>query len=99
MAGSNGLQVGFYRQLGSLRLLVAKVKRKILARKIDILEFIARRKMVWSYELVEKFGYSEKTVPKLLYRLKKAGLIINMTKGCYELTEWGYSKLKYHRNK
>ena len=86
----------FYRQLGSLRHLVAKVKRRILTRKIDILEFIARQKMVWSYELVDRFGYSEKTVPKLLYRLKKAGLIIKMTKGCWELTVLGYTKLRYY---
>ena len=70
--------------------------KSVLATKLDILEFIKRKKIISSYELVEKFHYSEKTIPKLLYRLKKAGLIINMTRGCWELTEDSYKKLKYY---
>lgn len=70
--------------------------KKILATKVDVLEFIMKRGVVRSYELEEKFGYSPKYVPILLYRLKKAGLIINMTKGCWELTEEGYRRLRYY---
>ena len=50
------------------------------------------RKLVWGYELTEKFGYSPKSTPNLLNRLKKAGLVINMTRDCWELTEEGYSR-------
>ena len=56
--------------------------KKILATKIDILEFMMKRKLVWLYEVEEKFGYSSRSVPNVLYRLKKAGLITNMTRGC-----------------
>lgn len=73
------------------------VKRKeLLATKLEILEFIMKKRIIRAYELEEKFGYSPKYVPNLLYRLKKAGLIINMTKGCWELTEEGYRKLRHY---
>jgi len=70
--------------------------KKILATKIEVLEFIMKRKLVWLYELTEKFNYSPGYVRVLLTRLKKAGLIINMTRGCWELTEEGYRKLRYY---
>ena len=70
--------------------------KKVLATKLDILEFIMRRKLISPYELAEKFRYSEKSIPKLLHRLKKAGLIINMTRGSWELTEEGYRRLRYY---
>jgi len=35
-----------------------------------------KKRVIWAYELEEKFGYSPKYVPNLLYRLKKAGLIL-----------------------
>jgi Mn-dependent DtxR family transcriptional regulator len=70
--------------------------KRILATKMDILEFIMKRELVWAYELEEKFRYSHRYVPVLLHRLKKAGLIINMTKGCWELTEEGYRRLRYY---
>lgn len=62
---------------------------------MDILEFIREKRIVWAYELAEKFGFSRRYVPVLLNRLKKAGLVINMTRGCWELTEDAYKKLKY----
>lgn len=72
------------------------MRKRIKARKKDILEFIRKRGMVWAYELAEKFGYSESYVPTLLKRLKKQGLIINMTPGCWELTEEAYRRLRYY---
>jgi len=47
--------------------------KKILATKMDILEFIRKKRIVWAYELAEKFGFSHRYVPVLLNRLKKAG--------------------------
>jgi Mn-dependent DtxR family transcriptional regulator len=70
--------------------------KKILALTIDILEFIMQRRIIWGYELIEKFGYSPESVDKTLRRLKKRGLIINMTRGCWELTEEGYRRLRYY---
>ena len=55
-----------------------------------------KRGLVWAYDSVERFGYSPRYVPVLLNRLKRAGLIINMTRGCWELTEEGYGKLRYY---
>jgi len=70
--------------------------KKILASKLDILEFIMRRKIIFPYELVEKFHYSERSFSRTLYRLKKEGLVINMTRGSRELTEEGFKRLKYY---
>ena len=66
------------------------------ASKLDVLEWIMKKGMVWAYELAEHFGFTPHYVENLLWRLKKAGLVINMTKGCWELTEEGFGKLKYH---
>lgn len=70
--------------------------KKIVARKVDILEFIMKRELVWIYEFEEEFGFSRNYARVLLSRLKKAGLIINMTRGCWELTEEGYRRLRYY---
>jgi len=61
--------------------------KKILANKLEILAFIRERKLVWVHEIRDRFGYSPQYVPHLLSRLKKARLVINMTKGCWELSE------------
>ena len=66
------------------------------ASKLQVLEFIKERQLVWVYELVQKFGYTDHGARIRLNRLKKDGLVINMTKGCWELTEEGYRKLRYY---
>lgn len=71
-------------------------QKRILASKLDILEFIMKRKVISPYELLEKFHYSENSLRKLLYRLKKEGLVLDMTRGSWELTEEGYRRLKYY---
>ena len=68
----------------------------VLARKLDTLKFIMKRGLIWRYELEEEFGYSHWSITKTLTRLKRQGLIINMTRGCWELTEKGYDKLEYY---
>jgi DNA-binding transcriptional ArsR family regulator len=68
------------------------MKKRILAGKLDLLKFIKERGLVYAYEIEENFGYSHRSISNTLTRLKKAGLIINMTKGCWELTEEGYRK-------
>ena len=55
-----------------------------------------KRKVISPYDLVEKFHYSENSLSKLLYRLKKEGLVKNMTRGSWELTEEGYRRLRYY---
>ena len=75
---------------------MAKVIR---ARKLDVLKFIMKRGLIEAYELEEMFGYSHTSVRPLLTRLKKARLVINMTKDRWELTEEGYSKLRYYGRK
>lgn len=72
------------------------MRKGILATKLDVLEFIMKRKLACPYELAEKFGFSPRYVPVLLNRLKKAGLVINMTRDCWELTEEGYRRLRYY---
>ena len=68
-----------------------------LATKLQVLEFIAKRRLVWVYEIEQEFGYTIRSARDRLRRLKKAGLVINMTRGCWELTEAGYRKLSYYR--
>jgi len=68
----------------------------IKANKLQVLEFIKERQLIWVYELVQEFGYTDRSARDRLYRLKKAGLVINMTRGCWELTEEGYRKLRYY---
>ena len=70
--------------------------KDMLAGKLNILEFIMKRELIWRYELEEEFGYSHRSIGNTLTRLKKAGLIINMTRGCWELTDLGYDKLRYY---
>jgi len=73
---------------------------KVLATKRQVLEFISERKLVQNWELAEKFGFSPKYVThNLLPRLKKEKLIINMTRGFWELTEEGYRRLRYYTEK
>lgn len=81
---------------GGVYQLIDKVAKTILATKLEILDFIQKRDLVWAYEIEQRFDYSPRYVPVLLHRLKKAGLIINMTKGCWELTEEGYRRLRYY---
>lgn len=68
----------------------------IRASRIEVLNFIRERKIIRYYELAEKFHFSEGYAAWLLTRLKKAGLVINMTRGCWELTEEGYRRLRYY---
>jgi predicted transcriptional regulator len=69
---------------------------RLLARRLDLLKFIRERELVYAYEIEENFGYNHRSISNTLTRLKKAGLIINMTKRCWELTEEGYRKLRYY---
>ena len=66
----------------------------IKADKLTILQFIKQKRLIWVYDLVEKFKYTDKSARERLRRLKRQGLVINMTRGCYELTEEGYKKIK-----
>lgn len=70
--------------------------KQIKASKMDVLEFIMRRSVVQVYELQGKFRYSYWGAKNRLRRLKKEGLVINMTRGSWELTEEGYRRLKYY---
>lgn len=67
----------------------------VKADELTILQFIKQKRLIWVYELVEKFKYTDYSARGRLKRLKKEGLAINMTPGCWELTEEGYKKLRY----
>ena len=69
---------------------------KVLASKLQVLKFIEERRIVWVYEIEQKFGYTDYSARNRLRRLKKEGLVINMTRGSWELTEEGYRRLKYY---
>ena len=66
------------------------------ATQLDVLEWIMKRGRVWYWELADHFKFTPHYAQTLLWRLKRRGYVINMTKGPWELTEAGFSKLKYH---
>jgi len=72
---------------------------KVLASKLQVLEFMSERRIVWIYEIEQKFGYTYYSAKNRLRRLKKEGLVINMTRGSWELTEEGYRRLRYYKRK
>ncbi len=71
--------------------------RAKVATKRQVLEFIEGKGLVWVYEIEQKFGYTNHSARERLRRLKKEGLVINMTRGTWELTEAGYRRLRYYR--
>ena len=66
------------------------------ADKLDILRYIKSQGYIELWQMMEHFGYSYHSAFKTLSRLKTRGLIIDMTKGQWELTEEGYRRLKYY---
>ena len=57
------------------------MSKAIEANKLAVLEFMMGKRLIWVYELVEKFKYTDKNARERLRRLKKQGLVINMTQG------------------
>lgn len=72
------------------------MSQKIKATKLDVLEFIKKKGLIEIWQLRDKFNYSDESAYKRLQRLKKQGLVINMTRGSWELTEEGYRRLRYY---
>jgi len=68
----------------------------IKARKIQVLEFIYDRKVVTSYDLMNRFGYTYSSSRCRLSQLRKEGFIANFDRGQWCLTEKAYKKLRYH---
>jgi len=57
------------------------MSQKIKATKLDVLEFIKKKGLIEIWQLRDKFNYSDESAHKRLQRLKKQGLVINMTRG------------------
>ncbi|MBA7693164.1 hypothetical protein ES703_101740 [subsurface metagenome] len=72
------------------------MSQKIKATKLDVLEFIKKKGLIEIWQLRDKFNYSDESAYKRLQRLKKQGLVINMPRGSWELTEEGYRRLRYY---
>ena len=70
--------------------------KKILATKVDVLEFIYDREAVTADDLMEQFGYTYSGAHSRLSQLSKQGLIQQVTGGRWCLTEKAYNKLDYH---
>lgn len=58
------------------------ITKVLKAEKLTVLKFIMDRGVIHPYDLVE-FGYTDRSARVRLKRLKKEGLIINMTRGCW----------------
>jgi len=71
-------------------------RQPVKARKIDLLEFIYDREVVTADDLMEQFGYTYSGAHSRLSQLSKQGLIQQLTKGRWCLTEKGCNKLDYH---
>ena len=72
------------------------MSQKSKATKLDVLEFIKKKGLIEIWQLRDKFNYSDESAYKRLQRLKKQGLVINMTRGSWELTEEGYRRFRYY---
>ena len=70
--------------------------KKIIASRIEVLEFIKSKKIVSDYDLVDRFGYKENTASRKLYHLKDAGLVTSMGPNRWVLTEEAYRRLRYY---
>ena len=71
-------------------------KKQIKATKLDVLEFIMKRGVVQVSELQDKFTYSYWGAYMRLRHLKEQGLVVNMKRGFWELTENGFKRLRYY---
>lgn len=66
------------------------------ASKIQLLEYIYRRRVVTRLDLMEKFGYTSGGTSSMLNWLKKEGLIINDRRGEWVITDRGVARLIYY---
>ena len=68
---------------------------KVKARKLDVLEFIERKRMVCIYDIANRFDYSYDTAANRLRRLKRQGLVTGMGRGWWVLTDDGFRRLRW----
>ena len=72
------------------------IGQPVKAKKIDLLEFIYDKESVAAGNLMEQFDYTYSGAHSRLSQLRKGGLIQELTKGRWCLTEKAYKKLDYH---
>ena len=73
--------------------------RPCRATKVELLEFIDRKGMVWIYQLEEYFGYGYQSALNRLHLLKKQRLATSDGKGHWVLTEEGIRRLRWLKNR
>ena len=69
--------------------------KHIKATKLDVLEYIKYNGLIEVWQLREHSRYTDASAAKRLSLLKKQRLVINMTKGMWELTGEGNRKLSF----
>jgi len=72
---------------------------KPILSKVELLDLIARNRILWLYMLIDK-GYSYWGATSKLRRLHKEGLAVpfivkDAPRGAWILTEKGYARLRY----
>ena len=67
--------------------------------KLEKLKYIRDNEPIQWWQYRDYFNYTENSVHKDLWRLKKQRLIVNMPVGFWVLTESGYRRLEYHAEK
>jgi len=65
------------------------------ATKLELLQFIKDRQIIFIYSLVEYFGYTYKSAQYRLNLLRRQGLATSDGKGAWVLTEEGIRRLRW----
>ena len=66
------------------------------ATKLELLQFIRDEEITGALALMEKFGYSRGGADSVLFWLKAQNLVINETRGQWEITDTGLRRLAYY---
>lgn len=76
-----------------------KILRPIRATKLEILQFIGGKRIIFIFDLVETFGYTYLSAFNRLRLLRAQGLAISDGRGHWVLTDEGMRRLKWLRQK
>lgn len=72
------------------------MSKKKIATKLEVLLFIKRKEIVTVWDLIGEYDYSYRGATNRLQRLKKQGLIEQLDRGQWILTNQGDRRLTYH---
>ena len=76
-----------------------KIRRRRRATKLELLQFIEGKRIVFIFDLVERFGYTYLSAFNRLRLLRAQGMATSDGRGHWVLTDEGMRRLKWLRQK